>query len=278
MKEGGDSSWGIPRGGLCLTQSASLDSNGAPAPGRDGTASGADPTLSKGEISLASERTEVSAEVLRGNIGGGLGTNFVDCAGIPTSDPDGMSFPTHVGTAVSSAAPAQVKAVEASPLYTFVASTSTRAPVLVHSNSFVGTEGAGSSVARPPRVDPARAGSSVARPPRVDPARAGTTQGTAHDAPYTQGGTASGAPVPVHRALVSTEGIGSRVMARPSQVEPVHTSYAQDAALGALHPQGAASSAFIHPSIAALQALAGQHAELMRVSYQVAPPGVFLAD
>ena len=65
---------GIPRGGLCLTQIASADPNGAPVLDREGTATGADPTMSKGDA-LPASAAEVSADgTLRGNTDGGPNT------------------------------------------------------------------------------------------------------------------------------------------------------------------------------------------------------------
>ena len=65
---------------------------------------------------------------------------------------------------------------------------------------------------------------------------------------------------------------------RSFQPGPVHTGFAQDAAHVTLHPQATASAGFIHPSIDASRPRLGQHAGLMRVGYQVAPPGVYRPD
>ena len=111
------------------------------------------------------------------------------------------------------------------------------------------------------------------RSPQVDPARAGTVQGLAHVVQGNQDSTAIGALAPVPWITPGTEGMVPLATTRSFQPGPRHTGFVQDAAHVALHPRATASTGFIHPSIAVSRPIVGQHAGLMRVGYQVAPPG-----
>ena len=172
-REGSSLSMGNTRGDLCMTQVTSGDPDGAPVLDRDGTATGADPTLSEGDA-LPASIVEAPAMELQGNTGGDPNTDH--CVWVSTSAPDRVSIPANVGPAVCSAALPRAKATGLAPAVTgnasflkntLTSSASPRASVPVQSD----------------RLDWAKSGGSlnVVRPPQVDPAQAGIVQGLTHD-------------------------------------------------------------------------------------------------